>query len=53
MQSNSFTEMLYLDFVDFQKLLTNHENDEVIYNLIREKIEKEQDYSDIAIKCFI
>lgn len=42
--------MLYLDFVDFHKLLTSHENDEIIYNLIREKIDKEQDYSDLAIK---
>lgn len=52
-RSNTFTEMLVLDIFKFHQIISKYESDENIYNEIFEKINKEKDYSDIRILCFI
>lgn len=52
-RSNTFTEMLELDLESFSKALTNHKNDEILFNKINDKINNQDDYSDIRILCYI
>jgi CRP-like cAMP-binding protein len=52
-RSSTFTEMLVLDIFKFHQVVSKYENDELIFNQINEKINKEKDYSDIRILCYV